>query len=108
SGSLFVTLPLAIARHKQSSFAASCYLRGTLSQAVGMLCVKAARLKATIPEDHVKKVQKTADSKNNYCPFSWKMFLVNSNYKFATKYTLCKTFTALGRNRATVQVCIAN
>ncbi|KAJ8783624.1 hypothetical protein J1605_008667 [Eschrichtius robustus] len=57
SGSLFVTLPLAIARHKQSSFAASCYLRGTLSQAVDMLCVKAARLKATIPEDHVKKVQ---------------------------------------------------
>ncbi|XP_019807722.2 interleukin-26 [Delphinus delphis] len=57
SGLLFVTLSLAIAKHKQSSFAASCYPRGTLSQAVDTLYVKAARLKATIPEDRVKKVQ---------------------------------------------------
>lgn len=49
SGLLFVTLSLAIAKHKQSSFATSCYPRGTLSQAVDTLYVKATRLKATIP-----------------------------------------------------------
>ncbi|KAM9073642.1 LOW QUALITY PROTEIN: interleukin-26 [Megaptera novaeangliae] len=73
SGSLFVTLPLAIARHKQSSFAASCYLRGTLSHAVDMLCVKAARLKATIPEDHVKKIQLLKKNK--------KLFMKNGRFQ---------------------------
>ncbi|XP_047644482.1 interleukin-26 isoform X2 [Phacochoerus africanus] len=57
SGLLFVTLSLAIARRKQSSFAESCYPRGTLSQAVDTLYVKAARLKATIPEDRIKNIQ---------------------------------------------------
>ena len=48
-GLLFVTLSLAIAKHKQSSFAERCYPRGTLSQAVDTLYVKAASLRATIP-----------------------------------------------------------
>ncbi|XP_066221861.1 interleukin-26 [Saccopteryx leptura] len=56
SGLLFVTLSLAVAKHKQSSFAKSCYPRGTLSQ-VDMLYVKAAWLKATIPEDHIKNIR---------------------------------------------------
>ncbi|ELK02475.1 Interferon gamma [Pteropus alecto] len=51
SGLLLVTLSLAIARHKQSSVAKSCYPRGTLSQAVDILYVKAAWLKATIPKN---------------------------------------------------------
>lgn len=49
SGVLFATLSLAIAKHKQSSSAKGCYPRGTLSQAVDTLYVKAAWLKATIP-----------------------------------------------------------
>ncbi|XP_059537008.1 interleukin-26 [Myotis daubentonii] len=57
SGLLFATLSLAIAKHKQSSFAKSCYPRGTLSQAVDMLYVKTARLKATIPEDSIKNIR---------------------------------------------------
>uniref|UniRef100_A0A8C3YSG0 Interleukin family protein n=1 Tax=Catagonus wagneri TaxID=51154 RepID=A0A8C3YSG0_9CETA len=57
SGLLFVTLSLAIARHKQSSFAVSCHPRGTLSQAVDTLYVKAARLKTTIPEDRIKNIR---------------------------------------------------
>ncbi|XP_006767845.1 PREDICTED: interleukin-26 [Myotis davidii] len=57
SGLLFATLSLAIAKHKQSSFAKSCYPRGTLSHAVDMLYVKTARLKATIPEDSIKNIQ---------------------------------------------------
>ncbi|KAM7116810.1 interleukin-26 [Molossus nigricans] len=57
SGLLFVTLSLAIAKHKQSSFAKSCYPRGTLSRAVDMLYVKAARLKATVPEDRIKNIR---------------------------------------------------
>ncbi|XP_057599084.1 interleukin-26 isoform X2 [Hippopotamus amphibius kiboko] len=57
SGLLFVTLSLTIAKRKQSSFAASCYPRGTLSQAVDTLYAKAARLKATIPEDRIKNVR---------------------------------------------------
>ena len=48
-GLLLVTLSLAIAKHKQSSFTKSCYPRGTLSQAVDALYIKAAWLKATIP-----------------------------------------------------------
>ncbi|KAI4587848.1 hypothetical protein MJG53_020526, partial [Ovis ammon polii x Ovis aries] len=51
SGLLFVTLSLAIAKHKQSSFAESCYPVGTLSQAVDTLYVKAASLRATIPKN---------------------------------------------------------
>ncbi|XP_011372160.1 interleukin-26 [Pteropus vampyrus] len=57
SGLLLVTLSLAIARHKQSSVAKSCYPRGTLSQAVDILYVKAAWLKATIPEDRIKNIR---------------------------------------------------
>ncbi|XP_036154686.1 interleukin-26 [Myotis myotis] len=57
SGLLFATLSLAIAKHKQSSFTKSCYPRGTLSQAVDMLYVKTARLKATIPEDSIKNIR---------------------------------------------------
>ncbi|XP_006097943.1 interleukin-26 [Myotis yumanensis] len=57
SGLLFATLSLAIAKHKQSSFAKSCHPRGTLSQAVDMLYVKTARLKATIPEDSIKNIR---------------------------------------------------
>ncbi|CAK6443208.1 unnamed protein product [Pipistrellus nathusii] len=57
SGLLLATLSLAIAKHKPSSFAKSCYPRGELSQAVDMLYVKAARLKATIPEDSIKNIR---------------------------------------------------
>ncbi|XP_019604492.1 interleukin-26 [Rhinolophus sinicus] len=57
SGLLFVTLSLAIAKCKQSSFAKSCYPRGTLSQAVDTLYVKASWLKATIPEDRIKNIR---------------------------------------------------
>ncbi|EPQ01655.1 Interleukin-26 [Myotis brandtii] len=57
SGLLFATLSLAIAKHKQSSFTKSCHPRGTLSQAVDMLYVKTARLKATIPEDSIKNIR---------------------------------------------------
>ncbi|XDA74600.1 hypothetical protein R6Z07F_004822 [Ovis aries] len=57
SGLLFVTLSLAIAKHKQSSFAESCYPVGTLSQAVDTLYVKAASLRATIPEDRIKNIR---------------------------------------------------
>ncbi|XP_042803044.1 interleukin-26 isoform X2 [Panthera onca] len=51
SGLLFATLSLVIAKHKQSSSAKGCYPRGTLSQAVDRLYVKAAWLKATIPKN---------------------------------------------------------
>ncbi|XP_019496070.1 PREDICTED: interleukin-26 [Hipposideros armiger] len=57
SGLLFVTLSLAIAKHKQPSFTKSCYPKGTLSQAVDTLYVKAAWLKATIPEDRIKTIR---------------------------------------------------
>ncbi|XP_003797875.1 interleukin-26 [Otolemur garnettii] len=57
SGLLFVTLSLAIAKQKQSSFTKSCYPRGTLSQAVDSLYIKAARLKAVIPEDRIKNIR---------------------------------------------------
>ncbi|XP_008587081.1 PREDICTED: interleukin-26, partial [Galeopterus variegatus] len=57
SGLLFVTLSLAIAKHKQSSFTKSCYPRGSLSQAVDTLYIKAAWLKATIPEDRIKNIR---------------------------------------------------
>ncbi|KAG8514198.1 Interleukin-26, partial [Galemys pyrenaicus] len=57
SGLLFVTLSLAIAKHKQSSFIKSCYAKGMLSQAVDSLYVKAAWLKATIPEDRIKNIR---------------------------------------------------
>ncbi|KAB0361639.1 hypothetical protein FD754_005795 [Muntiacus muntjak] len=57
SGLLFVTLSLAIAKQKQSPFAESCYPRGTLSQAVDTLYVKAASLRATIPEDRIKNIR---------------------------------------------------
>ncbi|XP_010992502.1 interleukin-26 isoform X2 [Camelus dromedarius] len=57
SGLLFVTLSLAIAKLQQSSFAQSCYPRGTLSQAVDILYVKATWLKATIPEDRIKNIR---------------------------------------------------
>ncbi|XP_069347852.1 interleukin-26 [Eulemur rufifrons] len=57
SGVLFVTLSLAIAKHKQSSFTKSCYPRGILSQAVDTLYIKAACLKATIPEDRIKNIR---------------------------------------------------
>nr|CAB0000102.1 TPA: interferon 2G [Callithrix jacchus] len=56
-GLLLVTLSLAIARHRQSSFSKSCYPRGTLSQAVDALHTKAAWLKATIPEDRIKNIR---------------------------------------------------
>uniref|UniRef100_A0A8D0ISB5 Interleukin family protein n=2 Tax=Sus scrofa TaxID=9823 RepID=A0A8D0ISB5_PIG len=54
---LFKRTTLHPLRRKQSSFAESCYPRGTLSQAVDTLYVKAARLKATIPEDRIKNIQ---------------------------------------------------
>nr|XP_060513018.1 interleukin-26 isoform X4 [Panthera onca] len=57
SGLLFATLSLVIAKHKQSSSAKGCYPRGTLSQAVDRLYVKAAWLKATIPEDRIKNIR---------------------------------------------------
>ncbi|XP_024431941.2 interleukin-26 [Desmodus rotundus] len=57
SGLLLVTLSLAIAKHKQSHFAKSCYPKGTLLRAVDMLYVKVAWLKATIPEDHIKNIR---------------------------------------------------
>ncbi|XP_012590603.1 PREDICTED: interleukin-26 [Condylura cristata] len=57
SGLLFVTLSLATAKHKQSSFIKGCYPRGMLSQAVDSLYVKAAWLKATIPEDRIKSIR---------------------------------------------------
>ncbi|XP_004479258.1 interleukin-26 [Dasypus novemcinctus] len=57
SGLLFVTLSLAIAKHKQSSFNKSCSSQGTLSQAVDTLYVKAARLKAAVPEDYIKNIR---------------------------------------------------
>ncbi|XP_072830020.1 interleukin-26 isoform X1 [Vicugna pacos] len=57
SGLLFVTVSLAIAKLQQSSFAQSCYPRGTLSQAVDTLYVKATWLKATIPEDRIKNIR---------------------------------------------------
>ncbi|XP_021534291.1 interleukin-26 [Neomonachus schauinslandi] len=57
SGLLLAALSLAIAKHKPSSSAEGCYPRGTLSQAVDTLYVKAAQLKATIPEDHIKNIR---------------------------------------------------
>ncbi|XP_062971674.1 interleukin-26 [Cynocephalus volans] len=57
SGLLFVTLSLAIAKHKQSSLTKSCNPRGSLSQAVDTLYIKAAWLKATIPEDRIKHIR---------------------------------------------------
>ncbi|XP_004406075.1 PREDICTED: uncharacterized protein LOC101371213 [Odobenus rosmarus divergens] len=57
SGLMFVALSLAIAKHKPSSSMKGCYPRGTLSQAVDTLYVKAAWLKATIPEDHIKNIR---------------------------------------------------
>ncbi|XP_006147358.1 interleukin-26 [Tupaia chinensis] len=57
SGLLLVTLSLAMAKHNQSSFTKSCYPRGILSQAVDGLYIKAACLKATIPEDRIKKIR---------------------------------------------------
>ncbi|XP_025259253.1 interleukin-26 [Theropithecus gelada] len=56
-GLLSVTLSLAIAKHRQSSFTKTCYPRGTLSQAVDALYIKAAWLKATIPEDRIKNIR---------------------------------------------------
>ncbi|XP_053442240.1 interleukin-26 isoform X2 [Nycticebus coucang] len=38
-------------------YSKSCYPRGMLSQAVDSLYVKAAWLKATIPEDHIKNIR---------------------------------------------------
>lgn len=40
--------------------------------------------------------RKTADSKNSFCPSSWKMFSANFRRKSAGKYILWKSFTALG------------
>ncbi|XP_020008228.1 interleukin-26 [Castor canadensis] len=59
SGLLCVTLSLVIAKHKQSQsrFSKSCHSRDSLSQAVDTLYVKAAGLKATIPEDHIKNIR---------------------------------------------------
>ncbi|XP_058413428.1 interleukin-26 [Diceros bicornis minor] len=57
SGLLFVTLSLAIAQDKQASFSKSCHPRGTLSQAVDTLYVKAAWFKGTIPEDRIKNIR---------------------------------------------------
>ncbi|XP_002918373.2 interleukin-26 [Ailuropoda melanoleuca] len=56
SGLLFAALFLAVAKPKPSSSAKGCYPRGTLFQAVDTLYVKAAWLKATIPEDHIKNI----------------------------------------------------
>ncbi|XP_036988966.2 interleukin-26 [Artibeus jamaicensis] len=74
SGLLFVTLSLAIAKHKQSHFSKSCYPRGTLSRAVDMLYVKAAWLKATIPEDHIKNIRLLKKK-------SKKLFLKNCRFR---------------------------
>ncbi|KAM6154221.1 interleukin-26 [Erethizon dorsatum] len=59
SGLLCVILFLDIVKHKpsQSSFTKSCHSRQSLSQAVETLYIKAARLKATIPEDRIKNVR---------------------------------------------------
>uniref|UniRef100_A0A8C9Q2Q1 Interleukin 26 n=1 Tax=Spermophilus dauricus TaxID=99837 RepID=A0A8C9Q2Q1_SPEDA len=59
SGLLCATLSLAIAKHKpsQSSFTQPCHSRELLSQAVDTFYVKAAWLKATIPEDHIKNIR---------------------------------------------------
>ncbi|XP_004386475.1 interleukin-26 [Trichechus manatus latirostris] len=57
SGLLFVTLSFAIAKHKQSFFTKSCCSKVTLTQAVDSLFVKAAWLKATIPEDSIKNIR---------------------------------------------------
>ncbi|XP_004632259.1 interleukin-26 [Octodon degus] len=59
SGLLCVTLFLAIAKQKppQSSVTNSCHSRESLSQAVDTLYVKAARLKAAIPEDRIKNIR---------------------------------------------------
>ncbi|XP_055986820.1 interleukin-26 [Sorex fumeus] len=57
SGLLLVTLSFAIAKHKRSSFAKTCHPKGTLSKAVDLLYIKAACLKATIPEDRIKKIR---------------------------------------------------
>ncbi|KAI5934231.1 interleukin-26 [Manis javanica] len=57
SGLLCVILSLAIAKHKSASLTRSCSPRGTLSQAVDTLYLKAAWLKATIPEDSIKNIR---------------------------------------------------
>uniref|UniRef100_A0A8D2D0B8 Interleukin family protein n=1 Tax=Sciurus vulgaris TaxID=55149 RepID=A0A8D2D0B8_SCIVU len=59
SGLLCATLSLAIAKHKPSrlSFIQPCHSRELLSQAVDNFYVKAAWLKATIPEDRVKNIR---------------------------------------------------
>ncbi|XP_007951592.1 interleukin-26 [Orycteropus afer afer] len=57
SGLLFVTLSLAIAKHKQTSFTKSCCLKGTLIQAVDSLFVKMVWIKATVPEEHIKNIK---------------------------------------------------
>ncbi|XP_027783160.2 interleukin-26 [Marmota flaviventris] len=56
---LCATLSLAIAKHKpsQSSFTQPCHSRELLSQAVDTFYVKAAWLKATIPEDRIKNIR---------------------------------------------------
>ncbi|XP_037700929.1 interleukin-26 [Choloepus didactylus] len=106
SGLLCVTLSLAIAKHKQASFNKSCYLKGTLLQAVDTLYVKAARLKATIPEDYIKNIRllkkKTKKLFMKSCRFQEQLLsffmedvLVTYNYKFARKYTLWEEFHSL-------------
>ncbi|KAG3291417.1 interleukin 26, transcript variant X1 [Ictidomys tridecemlineatus] len=59
SGLLCATLSLAIAKHQpsQSSFTQPCHSRELLSQAVDTFYVKAAWLKATIPEDRIKNIR---------------------------------------------------
>ncbi|XP_006859674.1 PREDICTED: interleukin-26 [Chrysochloris asiatica] len=57
SGLLLVTLSLATAKHKQTSFTKSCCSKGTLTHAVDSLFIKTAWLKATIPEDHIKNIR---------------------------------------------------
>ncbi|KAM6216416.1 interleukin-26 [Rhynchocyon petersi] len=56
-GLLFVILTLAIAKHKQVSFAKSCRSKGTLIPAVDNLLVKVAWLKASVPEDRIKNTR---------------------------------------------------
>ncbi|XP_062058445.1 interleukin-26 [Lepus europaeus] len=56
-GWLLVTLSLAIASHKPSFITENCYSWDSLSQAVDSLYVRAAQLKATVPEDSIKNIR---------------------------------------------------
>nr|XP_004650573.2 interleukin-26 [Jaculus jaculus] len=58
-GFLCVMMSLVTGKHQRSqpSFSRNCYAKDSLSQAADTLYLKAARLKATIPEDRIKNIQ---------------------------------------------------